>query len=95
MAHGPSQQKLAVESGVWPLLRFDPRRVAAGEPPLHLDSGPAKAKVTDYMRNEARFRMVEKVDPVRFKLLAEAAQKTAEQRASVYQQLSALTIPKE
>ena len=30
MAHGAEQQKLAVDSGVWPLYRFDPRRVAAG-----------------------------------------------------------------
>ena len=29
MAHGLEQQKLAVDSGVWPLYRFDPRRLAA------------------------------------------------------------------
>ena len=40
MANGATQQKLAVDSGVWPLYRFDPRRVAAGEPPMHLDYGP-------------------------------------------------------
>ena len=34
MAHGASQQKLAVDSGVWPLYRFDPRRLVKGEPPL-------------------------------------------------------------
>ena len=38
----PSQQKLAVDSGVWPLYRFDPRRIAKGEPPMHLDYGPPK-----------------------------------------------------
>ena len=63
MAQGASQQKLAVDSGVWPLYRFDPRRVAAGEPPLHLDYGRPKAKVGDYMRNESRFRMIERADP--------------------------------
>ncbi|HVR37664.1 MAG TPA: pyruvate:ferredoxin (flavodoxin) oxidoreductase, partial [Thermoanaerobaculia bacterium] len=36
MADGASQQKLAVDSGVWPLYRFDPRRLVKGEPPLHL-----------------------------------------------------------
>ncbi len=44
MAHGAAQQKLAVDSGVWPLYRFDPRRVAAGEPPLHLDYGPPQGQ---------------------------------------------------
>jgi hypothetical protein len=39
MANGATQQKLAVDSGVWPLYRFDPRRIAKGEPPMHLDYG--------------------------------------------------------
>src|SRR5678816_3830249 len=34
MAQGPAQQKLAVDSGVWPLYRFDPRRLVKGEAPL-------------------------------------------------------------
>ena len=34
-----SQQELAVNSGYWPLFRYDPRRAAAGESPLKLDSG--------------------------------------------------------
>ena len=30
MAQGAAQQKLAVDSGVWPLYRFDPRRIVKG-----------------------------------------------------------------
>ena len=41
MAFGAEQQKLAVDSGVWPLYRFDPRRTGA-EHPFLLDSGPPK-----------------------------------------------------
>src|SRR5450432_1068172 len=67
MAFGAAQQKLAVDSGVWPLYRFDPRRTEAGEPPMHLDYGPPRARVADYMRNESRFRMIERSDPARFK----------------------------
>ncbi len=93
LAHGLDQQKLAVESGVWPLYRFDPRRIAAGEPPLKLDSGAPKIPVKQYMRNETRFRMTEKLDPERYKLLLTWAQRATEQRFSVYQQLSELTIP--
>ena len=40
---GAEQQKLAVNSGVWPLYRYDPRRVAQGEPPLVIDVPPGKA----------------------------------------------------
>jgi pyruvate-ferredoxin/flavodoxin oxidoreductase len=93
MAYGAEQQKLAVSSGVWPLYRFDPRRVAQGEPPLKLDSGPPKTAVKEYMRNETRFRMVETQDPERYKSLLKAAERDAAQRFAVYQQLSGVTIP--
>jgi pyruvate-ferredoxin/flavodoxin oxidoreductase len=93
MALGVDQQKRAAESGVWPLYRFDPRRTAKGEPPLRLDSAPPRLAVVDYMRNEGRFRVVEKADPERFKRLARAAQREARQRYAVYQQLAQVTVP--
>jgi pyruvate-ferredoxin/flavodoxin oxidoreductase len=94
MSLGAEQQKLAVSSGVWPLYRFDPRRVAAGEPPLKLDSTAPRTSVQEYMRNETRFRMAEKIDPERFKALMAAAELQARQRFSVYQQLAGLTVPR-
>jgi pyruvate-ferredoxin/flavodoxin oxidoreductase len=93
MAYGAEQQKLAVSSGVWPLYRFDPRRVREGQPPLALDSGPAKISAKEYMRNETRFRMVEKLDSDRFKRLSSLAEKQAKQRVGIYQQLAKLTVP--
>jgi pyruvate-ferredoxin/flavodoxin oxidoreductase len=94
MVHGADQQTLAVESGIWPLYRFDPRRVEQGKPPLQLDSGAPKASVKEYMRNETRFRMVEKQDPERFKRFLESARKSAAQRYAVYQQLAGITVPR-
>jgi len=93
MAQGASQQKLAVDSGVWPLYRFDPRRLVKGEPPLQLDYGPPKARVADYMRNEARFRMIERADPARYKHFLKESQAQAERRFSVYQQLAGISVP--
>src|SRR5262249_37940981 len=93
MAQGASQQKLAVDSGVWPLYRFDPRRIEKGEPPLHLDYGAPKARVADYMRNESRFRMVERANPERYKQFLKDAQEAARRRYSVYQQLSEIAVP--
>ena len=93
MAHGMSQQKLAVDSGVWPLYRFDPRRLAKGEPPLHLDYGPPKARVADYMRNESRFRVVERTDPARFKHFLKEAHEAAQKRYALYEQLAGITVP--
>ena len=93
MANGATQQKLAVDSGVWPLYRFDPRRIAKGEPPMHLDYGPPKPLVAEYMRNESRFRVVERSDPARFKGFLKDAQEAARQRYAMYQQLAGITVP--
>jgi len=93
MANGAIQQKLAVDSGVWPLYRFDPRRISKGEPPMRLDYGPPKPLVAEYMRNESRFRVVERSDPARFKGFLKDAQEAARQRYAMYQQLAGITVP--
>ena len=95
MVHGAEQQRLAVDSGAWPLYRFDPRRLAQGEPPLKLDSGPPKVRVRDYMMNEGRFRMVERRDPKRFEHLLAAAEETARQRLAIYEQLAGIKVAQE
>jgi pyruvate-ferredoxin/flavodoxin oxidoreductase len=91
---GLEQQKLAVSSGVWPLYRFDPRRARAGEPPLSIDVLPGKKTVEEYVRNEARFRMVEKIDGERFRCLAKAAHTQSAQRVALYEQLSHISLPR-
>jgi pyruvate-ferredoxin/flavodoxin oxidoreductase len=91
---GAEQQKLAVNSGVWPLYRYDPRRVARGEPPLVIDVPPGRASVGEYMRNETRFRMVEKIDAERFRRLAAEAREHAAQRVALYEQLARITLPR-
>lgn len=88
LVHGPDQQKLAVDSGYWPLFRFDPRRSAAGESPLKLDSPAPKADVAEFMRNETRFRMVEQMNPERFKKLVEAARMQVRTRYHLYEELT-------
>jgi pyruvate-ferredoxin/flavodoxin oxidoreductase len=93
MRDGATQQKLAVDSGTWPLYRFDPRRISKGLPPLRLDSGPPKISVAEYMRNEMRFRVVEKLDPARFKLLQQSAERHAAERVSLYQQMAQIKLP--
>jgi len=93
MAQGAAQQKRAVDSGVWPLYRFDPARLYRGEAPLHLDYGPPKAKVADYMGNESRFRMIERSDPARYKKFVADSEEAARRRYLVYQQLAGISVP--
>jgi pyruvate-ferredoxin/flavodoxin oxidoreductase len=83
IAHGYSlhlgleQQKLAVDTGFWPLLRYDPRRAERGQPALQLDSGAPKQVLSKFLANETRFRMLEKVKPERARELAHLAQEDA------------------
>jgi pyruvate-ferredoxin/flavodoxin oxidoreductase len=90
---GTDQQKLAVDSGVWPLYRYDPRLVETGRPPLQIDSGAIKANVRDYLRNETRFAMVEKINPERFRRLSESSVRNTAQRLALYTELAKIAFP--
>ncbi len=94
LAFSAEQQKLAVNSGYWPIFRFDPRRILAGEAPLQLDSPEPKMLVENFARNETRFRMVEQLDPQRFRELMAAGQQEATSRYRIYEQLAKLVVPK-
>ncbi len=92
LLHSPIQQRRAIESGAWPLYRFDPRRIAAGEPPLQLDSGHKTSPLRRYMEEEARFRMVQLRDPQRYERLLQASEEAVQQRRSLYLQLAGVRI---
>jgi pyruvate-ferredoxin/flavodoxin oxidoreductase len=89
LSQGLNQQKLAVETGTWPLFRFDPNRPARGEPDFLLDSAAPKVPLSQYTRNEIRFQILNKSDPGRAKLLAEAAQKSVNERWVIHEQAAA------
>jgi pyruvate-ferredoxin/flavodoxin oxidoreductase len=88
MGVGARHQKLAVETGQWLLYRFDPRRAAAGENPLQLDSQAAKTKLQDYLLSENRFKMLTKSKPEEAKKLFAQAQVDADHRWKFYQFLA-------
>ena len=93
LVQGCEQQKLAVDSGHWPLYRFDPRRIELGESPLQMDSPAPKVDLGSYVRNETRYRMVEQADPERFKHLLAAAQREVNNRYEAHANLARLTMP--
>ncbi|MEO8706063.1 MAG: pyruvate:ferredoxin (flavodoxin) oxidoreductase [Kofleriaceae bacterium] len=95
LVHSPAQQKRAIDSGMWPLYRFDPHRNGHGEAPLVLDSRPPHLDVATYMEQEARFRMVELRSPERYAMLLQAAREAVHQRRSLYEQLAKIHVPVE
>ncbi len=87
------QMELAVQSGYWPLYRFDPRRFESGEKPLKIDSKPPTISLTDYLLTENRFAMVERRDPERFAKLVAAAEYNLRKRHAVYDKMAELCLP--
>ncbi len=90
MADSLDHQLMAVESGAWPMYRFDPRRTAMGENPLKLDSKAPKIPFDQYALSETRFKMLAKVDPERSKRLLAEAQRNVQAKYDMYQQLANL-----
>jgi pyruvate-ferredoxin/flavodoxin oxidoreductase len=73
MRKGLEQQKLAVQSGMWTLYRYNPALAEAGEPPLVIDSKPPSIDPEQYQAGEGRFQILAHSDPARAgALLAEA-----------------------
>jgi len=90
MAKGLEQQKLAVQSGLWPLYRFDPRLAANGKNPLQIDSREPTISVEQYMYNETRFRMLTQSDEERAESLLKLSGADAKARWNFYSQLAAM-----
>ncbi|MBI5771533.1 MAG: pyruvate:ferredoxin (flavodoxin) oxidoreductase [Verrucomicrobia bacterium] len=86
---GLEQQKLAVDSGYWPLFRFDPRLAAKGEVALKLDSPAPKIGLDKFMANETRFGILKNIAPGRAADLAAQAQTQVRQHYALYQHLAA------
>jgi pyruvate-ferredoxin/flavodoxin oxidoreductase len=93
LVHSPTQQARAVNSGAWPLYRYDPRRVHDGEPPLTIDADPRSVSMREYMEQEARFRMVQLRDPDRFTRLVRAAEDAVQDRHTLYEQFAQVRYP--
>jgi Pyruvate:ferredoxin oxidoreductase and related 2-oxoacid:ferredoxin oxidoreductases, beta subunit len=90
MSKGLVQQKLAVNSGAWPLYRYDPRLAVEGKNPLQLDSKAPNIKVSEYAYNETRYRMLLQSDEERAEMLMNEAQADADRRWSLYEQMAAM-----
>jgi pyruvate-ferredoxin/flavodoxin oxidoreductase len=85
LKNGLTQQKLAVQSGHWPLFRFDPRRTAEGKNPMQLDSKPPSVLLEDYIYNETRYSMLRQSHPVEAKKLLEEARADVAARWKMYE----------
>jgi len=94
MTTGMRNQKAAVDTGYWPLYRYDPRLTAQGKNPLVLDSKPPKMPLKDYAYSETRYKMLALSQPEEAKRLLDLAQQDVLKRFQFYQQLASLEYGK-
>jgi pyruvate-ferredoxin/flavodoxin oxidoreductase len=92
LAYGMEQQRLAVQSGYWPLMRYDPERRSKQQNPLQLDSRPPSVPLEDYIYNETRYKMLQHVDPNGAKRLLALAKTDVADRWRLYVHLAAMDV---
>jgi pyruvate-ferredoxin/flavodoxin oxidoreductase len=90
MAKSLEQAKLAVQSGHWPMYRYDPRLAEKGQNPLIIESKEPSIPISQYAYNETRYKMLTQLDEARAEELMQAAQRDAKSRWTLYQQMAAM-----
>jgi pyruvate-ferredoxin/flavodoxin oxidoreductase len=88
MTRGMQNQKLAVDTGYWPIFRYNPMLEKEGKNPFKLDSKAPQAPLHEFTQLETRFKMLEKSYPERAKQLSILAQKDVYLRWKIYEHLS-------
>ena len=84
LTYGMEQQKSAVLSGYWPLMRYNPMLRAEGKNPFQLDSRAPSIPLKEYAYHEARYTMLTRSRPEVAKLLLQEAQDDVERTWRVY-----------
>jgi pyruvate-ferredoxin/flavodoxin oxidoreductase len=90
MSMGLEQQKKAVLSGYWPLMRYNPALRLEGKNPFQLDSKAPSISLKQYAYQEARYTMLVRSDPEAARELLKMAQDDVERQWRVYANRAAM-----
>ena len=88
LADGLMHQKEAVDTGSWPLYRYNPENIKEGKAPLMLDSKAPSKPLSDYMSSETRFQVVKKANPERYDMLLNKAQENVNEKRALLEHMS-------
>jgi pyruvate-ferredoxin/flavodoxin oxidoreductase len=92
MTAGVDAQRKAVQSGYWPLYRYNPALAGEGKNPLQLDSKATTIDFMEYANNENRYRVLKKNNPKQAEELMKKAAQWAKTHFAYYQKLAALNF---
>jgi pyruvate-ferredoxin/flavodoxin oxidoreductase len=90
MRKGLDQQRLAVQSGVFPIYRYNPALADEGKNPLTLDCKDPSITVEEYAYNETRYRQLLQADEPRAEMLMKEAKQDVIRRWNYYRQMAAM-----
>jgi pyruvate-ferredoxin/flavodoxin oxidoreductase len=93
MAHGLDQQKLAVQSGHWPLFRYNPAVKRFGKNPFQLDSKAPSVPLENYLYNETRYSQLRQSHPAEADTLLRQAQADVQADWKIYEALVKMHEP--
>jgi pyruvate-ferredoxin/flavodoxin oxidoreductase len=85
MVFGMNQQKAAVLSGYWPLMRYSPALNLEGKNPFQLDSKPPSIPLRNYVYQEARYTILARTNPEVAAQLLREAEEDVQRRWQVYE----------
>jgi pyruvate-ferredoxin/flavodoxin oxidoreductase len=88
MKNGMRQQKLAVASGHWPLMRYNPVLRDEGMNPFLLDSQRPSVRFRDYAEKEIRYRILAGTNPRNAEGLMARAQQDVIVRWGIYEEMA-------
>ncbi|MFZ1414619.1 MAG: pyruvate:ferredoxin (flavodoxin) oxidoreductase [Defluviicoccus sp.] len=91
MQKGLDQQSRAVQSGHWPLMRFNPEVRQSGENPFVLDSPRPIIKLKEYVENELRYRMLYRTNPKAADQLMSMAQAMVDRKWKLYEEMASMS----
>ena len=88
MTTSMTHQKDVVQTGFWPLFRYDPREAQAGQHPFHLDSHKPTKRFQELAMQEGRFAMLARSDPEHAAHLFALAQQDIDDQWHYYEQMA-------
>ena len=92
MVKGLDQQKKAVESGHWILMRYNPNLIKEGKNPLIVDSKEPSIKLEDYIYNENRYRRLKNTEPELAEMLLKEQEEEIKKRWRYYSHMAKMPM---
>jgi pyruvate-ferredoxin/flavodoxin oxidoreductase len=88
MGQSQLEEKKAVESGYWPLYRYNPMLEAEGKNPLIVDSKDPTESYQDFIKSEVRYASLAKLFPAKAEEAFQINEADAKRRLETYKKMA-------